>query len=270
MRAGPVAVRLGTPHDYVAALDALLAVGLVLTTEDDAADQALAHALRRASDLSFPVGPFSEAVVHVYGAYMSRLRGDRADALTRAQLVAEIGERHGFADHAMLGQILGLAARVMKPDADACQALENVLGIWRLAGGGLAVPVLLTELAAGWLRVGAVDRAAIAVEDARVMMEHTGQRGCEPEIHRLGALIVAAEGGSGAEVADEFRFAIKVALDTGSLLLALRAARDVATCPAAAADPRLAGSVGRAVAAAPPRLADELRTAFEGVLSVSE
>ncbi len=270
MGAGPVAVRLGTPHDYVAAVDALLAVGLVLTAEDDNADQALARALRRVANLAFPVGPFSEAVVHVYGAYMSRLRGDRADALRRAQLVAEIGERHGFADHAMLGQILGLAARVMEPDADACQALENVLGIWRMAGGGLAVPVLLTELAAGLLRVGAVDRAAIAVEDARVMMEHTGQRGCEPEIHRLGALIVAARGGSGADVADEFRFAIDVALDTGSLLLALRAARDVASCPAAAADPKLAVSVGRAIVAAPPPLADALRTTFEGVLSVSE
>ena len=270
MAAGPVAVRLGTPHDYVAALDALLAVGLVLTAEDDSADQALARALRRAADLSFPVGPFSEAVVHVYGAYMSRLRGDRVDALTRAQLVAEIGERHGFADHAMLGQILGLAARVMEPDADACQALENVLGIWRMAGGGLAVPVLLTELAAGFLRVGATDRAVVAVEDARVMMEHTGQRGCEPEIHRVGALILAAEGGSDANVAEEFLSAIEIALDAGSLLLALRAARDVANCTAVAADPKLALAVSRAIDAAPLRLADELRAAFEGVLSASE
>ena len=209
-------------------------------------------------------------MVHVYGAYMSRLRGDRVDALTRAQLVAEIGERHGFADHAMLGQILGLAARVMEPDADACQALENVLGIWRMAGGGLAVPVLLTELAAGFLRVGATDRAAVAVEDARLMMEHTGQRGCEPEIHRVGALILAAEGGSDANVAEEFLSAIEIALDAGSLLLALRAARDVANCAAVAADPELALSVGRAIDAAPLRLADELRAAFEGVLSASE
>ena len=130
--------------------------------------------------------------------------------------------------------------------------------------------MLLTELAAGFLRVGATDRAAVAVEDARLMMEHTGQRGCEPEIHRVGALILAAEGGSDANVAEEFLSAIEIALDAGSLLLALRAARDVANCAAVAADPELALSVGRAIDAAPLRLADELRAAFEGVLSASE
>jgi hypothetical protein len=208
----------------------------VLSGDDDGADAALARALRRTSDLAFPVGPFSEAVVEVYGAYLSRLREDVADATARALRVVEIGERHGFQEHAMLGQILLLAARVMESDADACQALESVLSIWRMAGGGLAVPVLLTELADGYRRAGDVERARSVLVDARTMMEQTGQRGCEPEIHRIGALLDAADGADG-DARAALLCATQLALDGGSVLLAGRSVRDLLRLPGAGDDP---------------------------------
>ena len=187
MPSGPVTVPLGVPHDYVAAVDALLAVALVLAGDDPGADEALARALRRTTQLPFPVGPFSEAVVQVYAGDLYRLRGDVEGARAVARVVSEIGDRHGFREHAMLGQVLVLAASTMEGDQAACEALENVLGIWRMTGGGLAVPVLLAELADGCLRAGDLERARSALDDAATMMAQTDQRGSESEVLRIAA-----------------------------------------------------------------------------------
>src|SRR5262249_33561065 len=116
MEVGPVAVPLGTPHDYVAAVDALLAVALRLPGADAGADRALDAALQRSARLRFPVGPFTEAVVQVYASYVYRLRGDMEPARSAAARIGEIGEQHGFREHAMLGHLLGLAAAVMGDD----------------------------------------------------------------------------------------------------------------------------------------------------------
>jgi hypothetical protein len=137
-----------------------------------------------------------------------------------------IGERHGFMEYSILGQILLLAANLMEPDLAACEGMQNLLMMWRMAGGGLAVPVLLGELAAGFLWAGEPERAAAVLEEGRVMMEATGQRGVEPEIHRVGALIGAATGWTDEAVAAELMQAVAVATASGSVLLADRARRD--------------------------------------------
>ncbi len=226
MPSGPVTVPLGAPHDYVAAVDALLAVALVLAGDDPGADEALARALRRTTQLPFPVGPFSEAVVQVYAAYLNRLRGDVEGARAAARVVSEIGDRHGFREHAMLGQVLGLAASTMEGDQAACEALENVLGIWRMTGGGLAVPVLLAELADGCLRAGDLERARSALDDAATMMAQTDQRGSESEVLRIAALLDRAGGAAPDGVVKGLVASAEAALACGSLRLAARAVHD--------------------------------------------
>ena len=158
--AGPVPVRLGTPHDYVATLDAVLAVALTLAGDDAGADQALERAVERTARAPLP----DRAVLRGRGRGVRRVRRTASAATLlppgrRPTAVSEIGDRHGFQEHAVLGQILSLSASAMEGDAAACQALEATLGIWRMAGGGLAVPVLLAELAEGFVRVGDLDRA---------------------------------------------------------------------------------------------------------------
>jgi class 3 adenylate cyclase len=224
---GPATVPLGTPHDYIAATDALLAAGLALADDDAGADAALARALERAESLPFPIGPFSEAVVRVYAAYVYRIRGDAADARAAAEIVSGIGERHGFREHAMLGQILLLAASVLDHDANACEALESVLGMWRAAGGGLAVPVLLTELAEGWLALGDTERARAALDDARTTMDASGQRGPEPDVIRLAAVLDAGAGAAPENVLRQLERAAELAEENGSERLARRARDEI-------------------------------------------
>ena len=240
MQAGPLAIPLGVPHDYVAAVDALLAAALALAGDDVGADEAIDRALQRTTHLPFPIGPFSEAVVRVYAAYVYRLRGDVDGARREAATVNAIGERHGFREHAMLGQILLLAASAMEGDLGSCQALETVLGLWRAAGGGLAVPVLLAELAEGFLRAGEHKAACTALDDAATMMEQTDQRGCEPEVLRISAMLDFADGSPADGTLDRLRAAAELALVQGSLRLSARALRDAESVLGDHADPGVA------------------------------
>jgi hypothetical protein len=245
MAAGPVAVPLGTPHDYVAAVDALFAAELAVVGDDQGADDALDRALLRTTQLPFPVGPFSEAVVRVYAAYVYRLRGDVDQARTEALTVSEIGDRHGFREHSMLGQILLLAANVMEEDLASCQAMETVLGLWRMSGGGLAVPWLLAELADGFLRAGDYPGARTALADAATMMEQSDQRGCEPELVRIGALVDLSEGASADDVVKNLRTAAELAIAQGSVRVGARSVRDATAILHGQADPGIADVAAR-------------------------
>jgi class 3 adenylate cyclase len=223
---GPVALPLGRPHDYVAAIDALLGAALALAGDDAGADEALERALKRTAVLPFPLGPFSEAVVQVYCAYVHRLRRDTELASAAAKSVAEIGDRHGFREHSMIGQLLVLAASAAMGDRDACEAVETTLHLWRMTGGGLAVPTLLTELAEGCARGGDSQRARAILDDAATMMADTDQRSCEPEIIRIGALLEHAAGAPVDDVVKQLQNAAELALECGAVRLAGRAVRD--------------------------------------------
>ena len=168
--------------------------------------------------------------------------------------------------HAVLGQILLLAANLMEPDLAACEGMQNLLMMWRMAGGGLAVPVLLGELAEGFLLAGEAERAAAVLEEGRSLMEQTGQRGVEPELHRLGRpLVGAATGWSEEAVTAELVTAASVALASGSVLLAARALRDVATCHRARVDAAVMDLAAQVLAVAPAGMAE--RSAVEAMVS---
>jgi hypothetical protein len=224
--AGPVAVPLGSPHDYLAATDALLGVALAVTGDDAGADEALERALKRTAVLPFPLGPFSEAVVQVYCAYVHRLRRNLDLAGTAAQTVSEIGDRHGFREHSMLGQLLVLAASAATGNRGACDAVESMLNLWRMNGGGLAVPVLLAELAEGRARSGDPQRARAVLDDAATIMVETDQRTCEPEIIRIGALLDHTDGKPSTDVVRQLQSAAELALAWGLVRLAGRAVGD--------------------------------------------
>ena len=268
MASGPVTVPLGAPHDYVAAIDALLGAALALTADDTGADEALERALRRTAQLPFPVGPFSEAVVQVYAAYVYRLRRDGERARAAAQVASDIGDRHGFREHSMLGQILVLAAGVTEGDPEACQALESVLGIWRMSGGGLAVPALLAELADGCLRVGELPRAHDALSDAETMMAETGQRGSESELLRIEALLDHADGAPADVAVEGLVKAADVALTGGSLRLGARAIGDAVALLGDRRNDAVAELAGRLLACLPASAVDD-RRAIEGWVSAT-
>jgi tetratricopeptide (TPR) repeat protein len=239
--AGPISVSLGTPHDFVAANDGILAVALTVCGDDDGADAALEEAMARTRELAFPIGPFSEAVVQLYAAYLHRLRRDVDGARAASERVGAIGDQYGFQEHSMLGQMLTLVAATVGGDEASRGALGMTLTAWKMAGGGLAVPVLLCELAEAHLAAGDLDAARQVLDEASAMVEETDQRAAEPEIHRLRALADAKAGAPEATVVAALVTAAQVGLAQGSVRLAARSVADLrdlggGALPAAAAD----------------------------------
>ncbi len=257
--AGPISVSLGTPHDYVASTDSVLAVALTLAGDDDAADASMEEALARTRELAFPVGPFSEAVVQVYVAYLCRLRRDTDGARRAAERIAEIGDRHGFQEHSMVGQMLGLVAEAMGGDAASRQALAMTLTAWRMAGGGLAVPVLLTELAQACLLADDAEAARLALDEAAIVMEETDQRSAEPEILRLYALVEGRAGASDETVIKGLVRAASLGMQQGSLRLAARSLAGIRDTTGGVLPASAAEVAAAYLAALPASAGDDLR-----------
>ena len=185
---------------------AILAVALELAGRRADADAAIERARQRVAQLAFPQGPFSEAIVHVYVAYVYRLRGDADRAKAAADRIAALGERHGFGEHVLVGTVLGVAATAMTGDETARRILEASLAMWQSTGGGLAVPVLLAELAATCFDAGEHERAAAAVEQADAEARRSGQAGAMPEVLRLRARL-AGDDAAGLVAAAELAIA---------------------------------------------------------------
>jgi class 3 adenylate cyclase len=252
-----VPVLLGTPQDPHTVVESVYAAALAVHGDDAGAAAAIARALARADQLPFPAGPFTEAMVLIYAAFVHRLAGDVAAARDAAASLVAVADRHGFGDSAMVGQLLGFAAGALEGDPASCHALKASLQLWRSAGGGLAVPELLTELAAGFLRAGDTDNARAAVDEARDLLEPTGQRGAEPEVHRLAALLDHLDGTDADATVTALLGAARLAADHGSYRFAARALGDIARVTRGAV-PAEASELAARVVAAAPGLRDEV------------
>jgi predicted ATPase len=190
-------------------------------------------------------------MVLIYVAFVHRLAGDVVAAREAAASLVAVADRHGFGDSAMVGQLLGFAAGALEGDVASCHALKVSLQLWRAAGGGLAVPVLLTELAAGFLRAGDAGNARAAVEEARDLLEPTGQRGAEAEVHRLTALLDHLDGADLDSTVAALLGSARLAFERGSFRFAARALADVTLLSNGSPPAEAIELAARVVAAAP-------------------
>jgi class 3 adenylate cyclase len=213
------------PNDPLAAACAILGPLRFLTGDLAAALEAIHTGRVRSESLPFPIGPFSMAFVRTYEAGLHRARGDVQMATAAAEEVSRIGARYGFVDWQMVGQMHLAAARAMADgSSNALDEMDDALTTWCAVGGGLLIPWLRAELAAGYLARDDLDKATRCLDQAFQGMAG-GQRLGLPEALRLRAeLRLRVDPAARPAAEADLREAIAVARAQGAAYFALRAA----------------------------------------------
>jgi class 3 adenylate cyclase/tetratricopeptide (TPR) repeat protein len=204
-------------NDPMAAAYAFLAPLRYLMGDEPAALAAVEAGLERSAGLGFPIGPFSEAFVRAYEAWLHRLRGAPEAALAACDELVRVAGKHGFQFWQVVALLQTGATMVQVEGSPATiDRLDSAITVYRTYGAHALVPSLLLEQAEGCMRAGALDEAQRCVDDA---LSYDVQRYARAEGLRLRAELRAARGGAGTADAAEDRAA--VAAD-------LREAHDVA------------------------------------------
>jgi len=216
------------PHDPVPVTAVALAciAGLQGRTADSAAWEQTAIAA--AEQLDFPFGPFSSAFISTYLAWLRMLTGDPAGARQFGQRTLDIAAACRFDYFSVIGRQYTLV-----PDADLlsdpAELLQCEVGM-DLVGHVAFRPAFLGIVARNHAYGGDLDQALARLDDAFVGVDVSGERIHLPDLLRLRAELTAAAhpDRTDAVVADLLS-AIEVAKSQGSVLLALRAANQLAS-----------------------------------------
>ncbi|HEX2041502.1 MAG TPA: hypothetical protein VHF24_02590, partial [Acidimicrobiales bacterium] len=189
---------------------------------------------RRAQELAETALTFADRLsqdfttVHalLFDAWTAAWAGDFQRARRRAEEAVEFAEAKGFALYSGLARVyfgwaqaeLGELEIGAKQIRDGLAAMEGT-GAWMLHTFFLA---LLAE--AQW-RAGRPDQALVSVEEALKLVETTGERFYEAELHRLrGELVLVLSPQEVAQSEREMLEALALAQDQGAGMLELRVA----------------------------------------------
>ncbi len=172
--------------------------------------------------------PFSSALANMFGCMVAEFIGDDAPARRRAEIVRELAARHDFPNWAAAADIhlgWGLAREerfdeglaLLRQGIDALEAIKTVL----------LRPHYLCRLARTEFQAGEPARAQRTLARAHELVQATGERFWEPEMHRLGGVFAAADGDQ-ASAGASFERSLETAREMGAKSLELRAATSLA------------------------------------------
>ena len=218
------------PHDPVPVTAVALACVAALQgcTEESAMWER--RAIATAQELDFPSGPFSSAFVSVYLAWIRMITGNPDEAREFGQRTIEIAERCRFDYFQLLGQQYVLMPEPDRP-SDVTELEQYGAGM-DLVGHVAFRPTYLGIVAQNHHFLGDADPALRALEEAMERTGTSGERVHQPDLLRLRAEITAsAHPDRMDEVVTDLVAAVEIGLAQGSLVLALRAANDLARLP---------------------------------------
>lgn len=218
------------PHDAVPITAVALACVAALqgSTEESALWER--RALTTAEELDFPTGPFSAAFVSVYLAWIRMITGNREEARDYGRRTMEIAERCRFDYFQMLGTQYVLLPEPDRP-CDVTELEQYGLGM-DLVGHIAFRPTHLGIIAQNHHYLGDPDPALDRLEEAMERTVTSGELVHQPDLLRLRAeIMTAAYPDRTDEAVKDLVAAIEIGLDQGSLVLALRAANDLARLP---------------------------------------
>jgi adenylate cyclase len=184
-------------------------------------DEALAILERVGHGFTHSRGLYWNSVVHA-------CRGEWTIAEKRAAAAIVSAQERGLAMVAATGRIMRAAARaVLDPNEEFASEIRAALTAYRATGARVQSTYHLVLLAQALAACGRHGEGLAAVREAAALVEETGERFVEAEIHRVdGNLLLAAEGIDAAEAC--YVRALEVARAQQARSLELRAACDLA------------------------------------------
>jgi DNA-binding winged helix-turn-helix (wHTH) protein/predicted ATPase len=188
-------------------------------------DEALAYARERSH-------PHSTAIALDFATWLAQLGGNIRETFERAESAVKFGSEHELAYWRTRALVLRGWARAKRGELD--QGIEEMrLGIKTYTAIGVTHlrPFSLVLLAEVYADAGKVETGLELLAEARTIIEETGERFWEPEVHRLRGemtLLLARVHPTEDELENEaqkcFRAALALAHDQGAKSLELRAA----------------------------------------------
>jgi class 3 adenylate cyclase len=220
----------GMPHDPVVITASALACLAGLQGRMAESETWQRRAAERAQGIGFPQGPFSLAFLGLYLAWLRMVFGDPAGAYHHGGQTIGIGERHGFDYWVALGRpfvLISEPGRVAHPELlDRIEPDMNAIGHWAFRSAHLG------NMARTQTLLGNAAEALRMIEDALLLAQKQGEWIQQPYLLRLRAELTASvHPDRMGDVVDDLRAAVEVALEQGSLVLALGAANDLARLP---------------------------------------
>jgi hypothetical protein len=218
------------PHDPVPVTAVALACVAGLQGRAEESGEWERQAIATSDDLGFPTGPFSAAFVATSLAWLRMVTGDPAGARHFGRRTLEIAERCRFDYFQLIGRQYVLVPEPGRP-SDPTE-LEQCEAGMDLVGHGAFRPSFLGIVARNHTCLGDPGRALHALDDALAGARASGELIHQPDLLRLRAEItLAAHPDRTNEVIADLVTALDVGLAQGSLVLALRAAIDLARLP---------------------------------------
>jgi hypothetical protein len=220
----------GMPHDPIVITASALACLAGLQGRMADSETWGRRAAERAEGIGFPQGPFSQAFVTLYLAWLRMILGDPAGAYRYGRQTMAIGERYGFDYWVIVGRpfvLIGEPGVVAHPELlSRIEADMNAIGHWAFR------PAYLGNMARTQTLLGNAPQALQTVDDALLLVQKQGEWIQQPDLLRLRAELTASVHSDRMDdVVDDLRAAVEVGLAQGSLVLALRAANDLAHLP---------------------------------------
>jgi predicted ATPase len=192
-------------------------------------DQALAwshEAVTLAQQVAHPLS-LAYALSHV--VLLHQYRREVCATQERAEATMSLTKEQGFPHLRAGGAILrGWALAQQGQAQEGIEQMHQGLIAWRATGAETFRPYFLALLAEAYGTMGQPEAGLTVLTEALALVDTTGERWYEPELHRLkGALLLEQNADNYAEVETCFQHAISIAQNQQAKSWELRAARSL-------------------------------------------
>jgi len=191
-------------------------------------DQAMAQGSAAVAGARRLAHPPSLALSLGIGTYPLALAGDNLALEERVNELVSVAAEHGFSLYSAAGTILRGWAMVKNGDVTEGMALlSSGSAAYRAAGQEAWIPLFVALQAAACEMAGQIEEGLTLLEEAFQIVERTGERWLEAELHRQKGQLLLRQGHS--EAAEEsYRKALSIAREQEAKLWELRAAVSLA------------------------------------------